>query len=127
MLNFFFIFFICRFNKNRYWKKKYQPRSNASAIVKLKPSQSKHEKSNDQSEGESENEFELKQPLPKDGWFPEFESLSSDSENYDSIKNVQQFNSKSSFDSDNDNLSYKSWFDRELDVSYDLFTKKNIL
>ncbi|XP_014211621.1 uncharacterized protein LOC106641642 isoform X2 [Copidosoma floridanum] len=91
-----------KFNKNRYWKKKYQPRNGAVDVNK--PSNIKVIENVSQSE-ELENDFTLKQPVPKDGWFPESESdESSDLEDFSSLIKTSSHKQ-----------SEKNWFDKELD------------
>lgn len=111
--------FFDRFDRNRHWKKKYQPRNAALSTVTQKLPKEKNDKFVNLLDENSDEEFELKQPLPKNGWFPEYDSSSSDSENSDSLNNIKQFISKQSIESNN--LCHKkcdeNWFDQELDVS----------
>jgi len=93
-----------KFIKNKYWKKKYQPRNGASNNVN-KPSKNKPQDVN-QPEEESEDDSTLKQPVPKDGWFPESDSEeSSDLDDFTSLAKI----------TGNKKQSDKNWFDKELD------------
>lgn len=73
--------YILRFQKNRYWKSKYQPR-NPNSVKNVVKSKNVAQVEQDLSSGSEDNELNtLKQPIPSKGWFFEDEdelSLSSE-------------------------------------------------
>lgn len=106
-----------RFIKNRYWRKKNRPRNAAihSANVK-KALQKPNTTASDESE-EAEDELVLTQPIPKEGWFPESDSSSSDFEIATPNHVSTSTSSNKNYIDDNKECD-KDWFDKELDVSH---------
>ncbi|OXU25843.1 hypothetical protein TSAR_010549 [Trichomalopsis sarcophagae] len=103
-----------KFNKNRYWKRKYQPRNASASTTVKKPVPNKDEGSN-QSE-DSEEEYVLKQRLPENGWFPDFDSSSSSSD----VESLTTVPSSVSISDAKEKItketkSDENWFNRELD------------
>ncbi|XP_011505435.1 PREDICTED: uncharacterized protein LOC105368180 [Ceratosolen solmsi marchali] len=96
-----------KFIKNKYWKKKYKSRNVTNNINKQKSIEQKNDES---------NEFILKQFIPKEGWFPEYDSSSSssDTENFNSYINSQSINSTSHSKSVDNNKEFDNdWFDKK--------------
>ncbi|XP_032455309.1 uncharacterized protein LOC100120788 [Nasonia vitripennis] len=102
-----------KFNKNRYWKRKYQPRNASTSTTVKKPVPNKDEGSN---QSEDSEEYVLKQRLPENGWFPDFDSSSSSSD-VESLTTVSSSVSISDAKKKitKETKSDENWFDRELD------------